>query len=203
MFSLILKDLMLLRSGMWFHVGLYVFFIVKTRGYPIPFLIISLILASIPIGIDEKNKTENLFVSLPVKRSTIVIARYIYILLVIAVVITVAYFSRRALNTLFPADFEQAVSFNNLLSAQLPVMLLMSLTCPFYFRYGSHLETGIRVIAIFISVTVGSIILLTVIWNNLGIVLFSIKLVYMFLGMCVFMLISLAISLLIYKRREF
>jgi hypothetical protein len=83
------------------------------------------------------------------------------------------------------------------------VMFFMSLALPIIFRYGSHLEAGIRAIAISISVIFGSIILLIVIWDKLGIDLFSIKLVYMFLGMCVFMLISLGISLSIYKRREF
>jgi len=203
MLSLILKDLMLLRAGMWFQVGFWVFFLVRSNGSGIPFLIISLFLAGIPISIDEKNKAESLFVSLPVKRSAIVIARYIYILLVIAVVITVTYFSSRVLNTLSSADFKKAVSFNNLLAAQLPVMFLMSLGLPIFFRYGSHLEEGIRAIAISISVILGSIILLIVVWDKLGIDLSSIKLVYMFLGMCVLMLLSLGISLLIYNRREF
>lgn len=203
MFSLILKDFMLLRAGMWFQVGVWVFFLGRANGSGIPFLIISLMLAGIPMGIDEKNKTESLFVSLPVKRSAIVIARYIYILLVIAVVITATYFSSRVLNTLLPTDFEKAISFNNLLAAQLPVLFLMSLTCPFSFRYGSHLEAGIRAIAISISVIIGAIILLILVWDKLGIGLSSVKLVYLALGMGVVMLISMGISLLIYKRREF
>lgn len=203
MFSLILKDVMLLKKGVWFQAWLWVFFMIKARGFGVPFLIISLVMASIPISIDEKNKTESLFVSLPVKRSTIVISRYLYTLIVIAVVIAVTYFSSRVLNMFFPADFEKAVPFNSLLGAQLPVIFFMSLVFPLFFRYGSHLEAGIRTIAISMSAIFGSIILLYVIMTNLGFDLFSIKLVYTFLGMCVFMLISLGISLLIYKRREF
>jgi len=203
MFSLILKDLMLLRRGLWIQVGFWVFFLGRANRFGISFLVISLLMACIPISIDEKNKTESLFVSLPVKRSTIVIARYIYILLVIAVVITVTYFSSRALNILLPADFKKAISFHNLLAPQLVVMFFMSLALPIIFRYGYHLEEGIRTIAISMSVIFGSIILLIVIWPILGVDLFSIKLVYMFLGMCVLMLLSLGISLLIYKRREF
>jgi ABC-type transport system involved in multi-copper enzyme maturation permease subunit len=203
MFSLILKDFMLLRVRMWFQVGFWVFFLGRDNGSGIPFLIISLMLAGIPMGIDEKNKTESLFVSLPVKRSAIVIARYIYILLVIAVVITATYFSSRVLNTLLPTDFEKAIPFNNLLAAQLPVVFLMSLACPFSFRYGSHLEAGIRAIAISISVIFVTITLLIAFWDNIGIDIFSIKLIYTSLGMGVVMLISMGISLLIYKRREF
>jgi len=203
MFSLILKDFMLLRVRMWFQVGFWVFFMVNVSGSGIPFLIISLIMVSIPIGADEKNKTESLLVSLPVKRSTIVIARYLYILVVIALVMAVTYFSSRVLHILSPAQFERVVPFDWLLAPQLFVMFLMSLALPIIFRYGSHLEAGIRVIAVSISVIIGAVILLIVIWDSMGIDIFSIKLVYTSLGMGVVMLISMGISLLIYKRREF
>lgn len=203
MLSLILKDFMLLRAGMWFQVGFWVYLLVRSNGLGLPFLAISMIMVSIPISADEKNKTESLLVSLPVKRSAIVIARYLYILVVIAVVIVVTYFSSRVLHTLFPADFKRAVPFESMLAPQLFVMFFMSLALPIIFRYGSHLEEGIRAIAISISVIIGAIILLILVWDKLGIGLSSVKLVYLALGMSVVMLISMGISLLIYKRREF
>ncbi len=203
MFNLILKDMMLLKKSLWFQVGLWVFFMVESPFFGIPFLIISLAMANIPLSIDEKNKTENLFVSLPVKRSTIVIARYLYTIFVIAVVIAVTYFFSRVLNILFPPYFEKKiVSFHSLLAAQLPVMFLMSLACPMFFCYGSHLEKGIRVVVIAISVVFGFIILFIVAWD-MGFDVTAFKLVYTFLGMCVLMLISFGISLLVYNRREF
>lgn len=202
MFSLILKDMLLVKKSMGFQLALWVFFIVEASGFGFPFLIISTAIACIPMVVDEKNKTESLFVSLPVKRSTIVIARYIYILLVIAVMIAVTYFSSRVLNMLFPASFKRAVSFRSMLVPQLVVIYLMSLACPMYFRYGSHLEKGIQVIAISIALIFGSIILV-IYFFNMGFDVTRIKLVYSALGMCVLMLISFVISLLIYNRREF
>jgi ABC-type transport system involved in multi-copper enzyme maturation permease subunit len=176
---------------------------VGVSGIGIPFMAISLAMANIPMSIDEKNKTESLFVSLPVKRSTIVIARYLYTIIVIAMVITVTYFFSRILNILFPPYFEKKiVSFHRLLVPQLVVMYIMSLACPMFFRYGSHLEKGFRVIAISIILIFGSIILIIVAFD-MGFDVTHIKLVYTSLGMGVLMLISFGISLLIYKRREF
>jgi ABC-2 type transport system permease protein len=202
MYSLILKDMLLVKKSMLFQVGLWLFFIVEASGLGFPYLIISTAIACIPMTIDEKNKTESLFVSLPVKRSNIVIARYIYILVAIAAVIAVTYFSSQALNLLFPTTFKRAVSFKSMLVPQLVVMYLMSLACPMFFRYGSHLEKGIRVIAISIVLIFGSIILFIFAWD-FGFDVAHIKLVYSTLGMCVLMLISFVISLLIYNRREF
>lgn len=202
MFSLILKDMLLLKKSLWFQVGLWVFFMTEASGFGAPFLIISLAMATIPMSIDEKNKIESLFVSLPVKRSTIVIARYLYTIVVIALVIAVTYLSSRVLHTLFPSDFKRAVPFNSLLTPQLVVMYIMSLACPMFFRYGSQLEKGIRVIAISIALIFGSIILI-IVALDMGFDVTAIKLVYTSLGTCVLMLTSLGISLLIYNRREF
>ncbi|MCP5108478.1 MAG: hypothetical protein GY950_34150, partial [bacterium] len=68
MFKLILKDLMLLKPSLRWQIPFWLFFLLGTRGFGVPFIIISLMLISGPISLDEKNRTENFFVSLPVKR---------------------------------------------------------------------------------------------------------------------------------------
>jgi ABC-type transport system involved in multi-copper enzyme maturation permease subunit len=203
MLNLIVKDFLLLKKWLKFQLGVWLFFMMQANGFGVPFLVISLVMASIPISIDEKNKTEGLYISLPVKRSTVVIARYLYTVVIIAVVIAVTYFSSRGIHMLFPENFKKVVPFDSLLGAQLPVIFFMSLVFPLFFRYSSHFDTDIRSIAISLSVIFGVIIAFYVITTNLGFDPFSVDLIYISLGMCVLMLISLGISILIYRRREF
>ncbi len=203
MLNLILKDVMLLKKAVLWIVGLWIYFMISVKGIGVHYLAISFLMASQPMSQDERNKTESLLVSLPVKRSSIVIARYVYTLLVIAVVVAVTYFASRLLNIFFPADFAKVITLKGLLAGQLAVMFFLSLAYPLFFRYGSHLETGIKVIVISLMVILGSVIILSIILTNLGLNIFNIKLVYNFLAMCVFMAASFGVSLVIYKRREF
>jgi ABC-type transport system involved in multi-copper enzyme maturation permease subunit len=194
---------MLLKKPVLWIVILWIFFMISAKGIGLQYLVITLLIASQPMSQDEKNRTESLYVSLPVRRSSVVIARYVYMLLVIAVVVAVSYFSSRLFNMLFPAGFPKVIPLKSLLAGQLPVMFFMSTAFPLFFQFGSRLETGIKVIMISILVIFGSMVLMFIILSNLDINLFKVKLIYNYLGMGVIMLVSFGISLVIYRRREF
>jgi len=203
MFKLILKDIFLLRIGMWWVVGLWLLCMIIPEVFGLQYMPVSLTIAALPMSMDEKNRTESLLVSLPVKRTSIVIERYIFALLAIIFVVAVTYFSGQLLNILLPANFAKAIPLKQLLMGQLPAMLFMSIAFPLFFRFGSRLETGIKVIMISVMVLLGSMVILYVFFLNFDINIIRIKLIYHYLGMGVIMLGSLGISLRIYKRREF
>lgn len=203
MFKLILKDLMLLKPSLKWQIPFWLFFMFSTGGFGEMFVVISLMLISGPVSIDEKSQTESFFVSLPVKRSTIVIAKYVYMLLVIAFVVAVTHWASQLFHLLLPASFGRVISIKSLLAAQLVVMLFMLSIYPIIFRYGFRLEMGIKMVMLSVLVIFGSFVSLYLILSNLGIDPLEVKLEYNYLGMGVLMLISCMISLAIYKRREF
>lgn len=203
MVNMILKDLSLLSKRRWWLVGVWIFFLLTAHGIGFQFLIISMIMTVTPIGVDERNRTEPFFVSLPVSRFSIVFARYVYMLLVIAVVVGVTYFSSFLLNLLFPVTFAWVISLKSLLAGQLGVIFFVSPTYPIIFRYSCRLEFDIKVIMLSLMVIFGSMVGLLFILNHLDINLIKVKLIYNYLGAGVIMLGSLGISLLLYKRREF
>lgn len=203
MYKLLLKDILLLKKGMLAAVVLWLFFIIAARGFGFQYMVVTLLIAAQPMSVDEKNRTESLFVSLPVKRTSIVIEKYIFLMLTIAAVVAVTYFTGLLLNSLFPAKFTKVIPLKELLAGQLPVMFFLSIAFPLFFRFGSHLETGIKVIIISVMVIFGSIVILFIIFSNLDISIINVKLIYNYLGMGLIVLGSLGISLWIYKRREF
>jgi ABC-type transport system involved in multi-copper enzyme maturation permease subunit len=203
MFNLLSKDILLLKKGMLGVVGLWLFFIIAGKGFGFQYMVVTLLIAALPMSVDEKNRTESLFVSFPVKRTSIVIERYVFMMLAIVAVVVVTYFSGRLLNILFSAYFTKAIPLKALLASQLPVMFFLSMSFPLFFRFGSRLETGIKVIILSVMVIFGSMVILFIIFTNLDIYIFRVKLVYNYLGMGVIVLGSLGISLWIYKRREF
>ncbi len=201
--NLILKDIFLLRIGMLWAVGLWIFFMFTARGFGLQYMVISLIIAAQPMSVDERHRTESLFVSLPLKRTTIVFERYVFTLLAMAAVVGVTYFSSRLLNILFPVAFVKVIPLHNLLAGQLPVIFFMSMAFPLFFRFGSRLETGIKVIMISVMVIFGSMVVLFMLLHNLDISIIKVKLIYNYLGMGVIMLGSLGVSLRIFQKREF
>ena len=203
MLNLILKDLLVLRKGMLAAVGLWLFFLIAAQGFGLQYMTITLLIAAQPMSVDEKNRTENLFVSLPVSRTSIVIERYIFLMLSITAVVGVTYFSAQLLNTLFPENYTKVIPLKELMAGQLPIMFFLSISFPLFFRFGSHLETGIKVVILSVMVIFGSIVILVIIFSEFDVNLFKVKLIYNYLGMGVILLASLGISLWIYKRREF
>jgi ABC-2 type transport system permease protein len=198
-----LKDLLLLRKGMLAVVGLWLFFIIAAQGFGLQYMTVTLLIAAQPMSVDEKNRTENLFVSLPVSRTSIVIERYIFMMLSITAVVAVTYFSAQLLNVLFPESYAKVIPLKELMAGQLPIMFFLSISFPLFFRFGSRLETGIKVVILSVMVIFGFLVILFIIFSNLDISILRIKLIYNYLGMGAIVLGSLGISLWIYKRREF
>ena len=203
MINLILKDIFLLKKVMLWVMGLWLFFMIAARGFGLQYMVVTLLIAAQPMSVDEKNRTESLFVSLPVNRTSIVLARYVFLMLVIATVVGVTYFSSQLLHILIPAHFTRVIPIKRLLAGQLPIMFFLSMAYPLFFRFGSRLETGIRVIVLSVMVIFGSMLILFIIFTDLDINIFRVKLIYNYMGMGVIMLGSLGISLRIYKEREF
>ncbi|MCP5105027.1 MAG: hypothetical protein GY950_16690, partial [bacterium] len=133
----------------------------------------------------------------------IVIAKYVYMLLIIAFVVAVTHWASQLLHLLLPATSVKVISIKTLLASQLVVILFMLPAYPIIFRFGFRLEMGIKIVMLALLAVFGTFFAIYAIIRNLGINPFEVKLVYNYLGMGVLMLISCGISLVIYKRREF
>jgi ABC-type transport system involved in multi-copper enzyme maturation permease subunit len=104
-----------------------------------PVVIFTLLHISTVLVTDEKNKTDILYCSLPVKRSKIVYSRYLAALLTCAYVILLAFLVCTFIESLhlpgrtvsFPV-----IKFNDLFIIIIPIAVLTAGIFPFYFKYG-------------------------------------------------------------------
>lgn len=102
-------------------------------------LALALALILLPPGVDWRTDTESLIASLPVSRSTVVVARYVWALLAIAVSLTLwlslAFVLPAALDQADP-DLRRWISLNGALAFSSLAILLTAIFLPCYFRWG-------------------------------------------------------------------
>ncbi len=88
---------------------------------------------------DEKYKTDTLYCSLPLKRSTIVLARYVSLLLTILVGIGLVFIFTFLMKKSWPMGFPpppEGWTATNWFSVFFPLALIFSIFFPLYFRFG-------------------------------------------------------------------
>jgi len=207
MINLILKDLKIAKKPLlgifcWWVFFIYFANLLFSKGKnAFPFMIISLMLVFQSLLIDDKNKTENLYVSLPVKRSSIVSARYLSAYGMIAVVLFFSYFTILILNRLMPDVFTRILPLENIVGAQLMVIYFTAVMLPLFFRYGAHLEEGLKVIAFIILIFVVVVLGIAIYWE---VNLFkSLDMFLCSIGAVLSSAVSWLWSLRIYRKREF
>ena len=143
MFRLCLKDFKLNKSiiillAVIFQLFLFpVMVIVEGRIFdPTMFTIIVLLIV---LYTDDKYKTETLFCSLPLKRSSFVYAKYLSMLLTVLLGIGLTLLSLFLIKAMWPIGFPMpdiTYGGRNWFSTFFTVALLMSACLPFYFKYG-------------------------------------------------------------------
>jgi len=209
MVNLILKDLKVCKRGLLASLGWWLFFIYlntrETRSSAFPFIVISLVLVFQALFADDKNRTEKLYVSLPVKRSDIVNARYINAFLMMASVVVFTYLTTLLLNNLMPEMFKDFVPLKNLIGAHIVIIYFIVLLLPVFFKYGAHLEAGMKVITIMV---VFLLVLLTAILTislHFEINLIEAENILLYSGITAIILTigSWLLSQRIYRKREF
>lgn len=142
MFRLCLKDFYVNRGLPLVIAGIFslyfVLFFLLERQMVEPTLFV-FIVTLILMYTDEKYKTDTLYCSLPVKRSTIVLARYVSLLLTILPGIGLAVLFTFLLKEIWPMGFPpppEGWTTMNWFSVLFPLALIFSIFFPLYFRFG-------------------------------------------------------------------
>ena len=205
MLNLVIKDLKITLQQIWLICALWLFMLINSVGKGFPFMAISLILVFMPMLIDDKNKMENTFISLPVKRSDVVWARYAAGLLLIAFNIGFTYLGGFLIHALFPSSFKSIIPIDSIIGPQVMIMIAMVLVYPIFFKFGAYLDAGMKVVAIVFTTATLLAFGLMFLFIHLNIDLFKINniLIYSSLTTLILLFLSLLLSLRIYRRREF
>lgn len=202
MFRLVLRDFYLFK-GMNKLIALWLFFVlIKLNDAPmlaVTTVLVCAMLVRNALVLDDQNNIDTLFCSLPVKRSTLVMARYLSSWITILGVIGLI-----ALMLLFHP--EKKPSFKDMFLIFSYLTLFFAVFFPFYYRFGVQLKSEPGYIAaavlvlLFMIVLIGSALI--IIFEKIDI--FEVTSTYFYLGliMVLFVAASLRLSIRIFRRKE-
>lgn len=172
-------------------------------GAKIPMTV--MVLVFMPLGKDDKHRTDALYCSLPVTRREIVIARYVSVLIMIGVVALVCVATHFVLHPEVFSGGMGAGTLKEVGAGMFFLAMFCSVLYPIYFKFGARMEEAkwtLLITVIMIFLILGGIVMgLTVMNVKLSeikhINLYRIILIPSVLGLSVFL------SLMFYKKREF
>jgi ABC-2 type transport system permease protein len=204
MLRLVLKDILVGVIGNWWLIFLWLFFVFVEKILPITAGVISMILISASIGYDENAKIDTLYSSLPIKRSTYVLAKYLstYSILVGVLLLT---FLLQLIFSKFPfTGSHPVISIRSIFYLFVPLTLLFSFYFPIHFRIGSSVEKKIIfiVIIVLLSILVSAILLLVMASAEIDV--FKIRYIYLYLSMIMifFWVASMGLSIKLFAKRD-
>ncbi|WPC43167.1 ABC-2 transporter permease [Clostridium sp. JS66] len=141
MLNLILKDVLIQKKYLLISVLYALFFVFCFQSnasmifamipYMIPYM---LILGA--CGFDDKNKSEIMLNSLPIDRTTLVIAKYLSSLFFIFIGILVSFVFTTLLNFLGFVHMNRLMNLEDILSITIGVLIICCVYFPFYFKFG-------------------------------------------------------------------
>lgn len=202
MFRLVLKDFYLFK-GMNKLVSLWLLFILFRLNDSTIFAVTTVLAAAMLVRnaliLDDKHDVNSLFCSLPLRRSTIVQARYLSSLLIILSVIGLVFL----ISLFYP---QKTMGFKDIFLVFFYLVLFFAVFFPFYYKFGSQLkaDSGYIIAAVlillFLIILLGSV--LFIIFKKVDI--FKFKFIYVCLVsiMALFVSLSLKFSTGIFKRKE-
>jgi len=205
MITLIIKDLKIAFKHIGIPILFFWIYLIMYSGKSTDFIMVSLGFILYALIENDKNNMDILYLSLPLKRSNIVIARYLFSLIIISMVIIVTFMFKTILYNFFPIQFTDNLSFIKFVKAQIVVLYVILASFPIFFRYGIYLNVGMKtIILLLVCITIIGVGLIVIIIN----INFA-PLVLMFndiqLALLTFLLFigSLLLSIRILKKREF
>jgi hypothetical protein len=182
----------------WLAIYLVVVLFRTSTPYGIMAVFLSVVFIRHSMVLDDKYKTDSLYCSLPLKRSTIVFSRYLSALLVIlavtAFIFILSFFHGKDIMT-YKAAF--LILFY--------LVLFFSVFFPFYFRFGTQMRTDLGYISIAVLILFFVIVLIGSAIYSLEVDILKIPniIIYASLVMILFVSVSVMLSLKIYSKREF
>jgi hypothetical protein len=208
MLQLIIKDLILVKKlSKWvFAWSIFIGYSMLNKEInPLAFSIISFIFAAFLIRnsllLDDQNHTDDLYCSLPINRSAIVLARYLSAFILTLVLIVMLFCIA---NARFPSTIKVTTAFFNFFC----VATFFSVFFPFYFKFGSEIRKDIG--SMFIALIM---LLLLIVLFGLIVYVYGISEakilenphihLYLIILLVVMVISSMFLSIKIYRKREF
>jgi len=219
MFNLILKDILVQKRTLLFGVIFMLIMILSFQQYESPMFIASVtafsyIMVQSSCAYDDKNKSDILLNSLPLNRSTIVTAKYISIFIFTAITI-VYYILLTAIVKILELPLNvYPVSLEGIIGILFALVLISGIYFPIFFKVGYIKSKIANFVLFFVVFTGGGILVPELIEDKnqafiQGILQFLRKqsklqvIVEIFLVMILLLVISYALSLKFYRKREF
>lgn len=200
MFKLILKDFYLAKVvAKWLLIFLAIILLRDSLLDGVKVLAISIICIRHSMILDDKFKTDSLFCSLPLKRNTIVISRYLSALAIILVVILL-------FNIVSYIRAKEIMTFRDTFLVLFYLVLFLSVFFPFYFRFGIQLKKDLGYVSFSVLMLFFVIVLIgSAIYSAKKPDVFKMENIFLYLGLVkvLFASISILLSLRIYSQREF
>ncbi len=155
MYNLILKDILIQKKIILLSFAYIVFFVIAMQGagfvmYPTALTAITYMLVVTSCAYDDKNKADVMLNSLPIKRSSIVLAKYLSVI-VYVVTGTVAYWVITTLLALTGLPVKiYPVSSEGFAGGLLAIGFINSIYFPFYFKFGYIKSRFLNLILFFV-----------------------------------------------------
>ncbi|GAA3404059.1 ABC-2 transporter permease [Paenibacillus hodogayensis] len=155
MLQLLVKDFRIQKRFIWlgfFFVGVFFFILGAFEGMPlaVPAAIFSHFLIVVASKMDEKNNNGRMLVSFPLRRSDIVAAKYVGIVLFMGLAFALTALWRFAAGLVLPAGELPWFDMRSLAVAVGMLLLFYSIYFPLFFAFGARLVQVLDVIVIFV-----------------------------------------------------
>lgn len=162
MYQLIKKDIILQKKNLVIYLLLILFFSfwmssIGSTGLTYSIFAVSYLLAVNATAFEEKNNSDIILLSLPIRKQKIVLAKYISVYVYIAIA-TLANFSIYILTNLLSIPFQVLpFTFEGIILASVGVTLLCSITFPLVFKLGYNQSKMFNNVLFFLTVFVAAL----------------------------------------------
>lgn len=201
---LVLKDILVGIIGNWWLIFLWLMFAYMEKSLPIATGIIAMLFISTSIMYDENAKIDNLYCSLPIKRSTNVLAKYLSTYSILVGVLLLSTLFQLILTIFSLPGSHRVITIEGIFYLFFPLTLLISLYFPVHFKIGSMVEKKVIFIVIVVlsAICLAAIGLLVI--YSLEIDVFKIRHIYLYLTMIMifFLVTSIGLSIKLYSKRD-
>ncbi|MEC1262598.1 ABC-2 transporter permease [Bacillus swezeyi] len=218
MYHLIKKDILMQKRAIKLSLLLMIFFTftfsqLELVGYTVAVLAVTYQLALGASSLEDKNNSDKILISLPIKRNIIVLSKYVSIYVYTAYAILVYFLINMIGNSLhLPLDFP--LTFAGAMGAVVAVTLFSSVSFPLIFKYG-YLKSKMANLIIFFTFIFGGSAVFKFLDQdenvalNQKLIAFLGKMsnmgsfILLIAGLLIIIICSYGISLSFYKKREF
>lgn len=216
MFNLIIKDILIQKKTVLFTFVYMLFLIVffKEAGFVSAMVITSYMLVITGFSLEEKNKSDIMLNSLPIKRRNIVLAKYLSIFIYFGVGVAAYFLTTIVIRVLGSPITIRPITFEEIIGALFAITLLNGIYLPVIFKVGYTKSRVVSFVMFFLIFFVGSAFtkLTSKIQSNIFIKtivnFFTSKsdmqiLVYLLGAIIIMVLGSFLLSVKLYESREF